>query len=232
MDTDALYYIADGMTSSYDNVEGSDGQRNDAHLIELASALAVIDFTKDSQIIRGSKIYKEFATEKEANIMDLSLMSPSTRKVLASSLISFYIFSQFYQHHLQSTFGAAWAKARNFKPDMLSEGFYRNLNTFIDWFKDDGKEGWLMEMARNSRAFQPFNLDGYNNIFHSIVGYEPKQVGFFGKLFANKDGFVLIDDEIAISSNGIDKRLSDKDYFMNVHWIGIKNAIVKRLNLV
>lgn len=232
LDTDALYYIADGMTSSYDNVEGSDGQRNDAHLIEMASALAVIDFTQDSQIIRGSKIYKEFATEKEANIMDLSLMSPSTRKVLASSLISFYIFSQFYQHHLQSTFGAAWAKARNFKHDMLSEGFYRNLNTFIDWFKDDGKEGWLMEMARNSRAFQPFNLDGYNNIFHSIVGYEPKQVSLFGRIFANKDGFVLIDDEIAKSSNGIDKRLSDKDYFMNVHWIGIKNAIVKRLNLV
>ena len=234
LDTDALYYIADGMTSSYDNVEGSDGQKNDAHLIEMASALAVIDFTKDSQIVRGSKIYKEFATEQEANTMDLSLMSPATRKILASSLISFYVFSQFYQHHLKETFDAAWAKARNFKPDMLSEGFYRNLDTFIDYFKYNAKDndGWLVEMARNSRAFQPFNLEGYNNIFHSINGYPPKQVGFFGKLFANKDGFVLIDDEIAKSSNGVDKRLSDKDYFMNVHWIAIRNAIAKRLNLV
>ena len=182
--------------------------------------------------MRGAKIYKEFATEQENGTMDLSLLSPSTRKMLAPSLISFYIFSQFYQHHLKDTFDAAWAKARNFKLDMLSEGFYRNLNTFINWFKDDGKDGWLVEMARNSRSFQPFNLEGYNNIFHSIMGYEPKQVGFFGKLFANKDGFVLIDDEIAKSSNGVDKRLSDKDYFMNVHWIAIRNAIAKRLNLV
>lgn len=232
LDTDALYYIADSMTSSYDNVEGSDGQKNDAHLIEMASALAIIDFAKDPQIMRGANVYKEFATEQVNGTMDLSLLSPSTREILAPSLISFYIFSQFYQHHLKDTFDAAWAKARNFKPDMLSEGFYRNLNTFINWFKDDGKDGWLVEMARNSRSFQPFNLEGYNNIFHSIMGYEPKQVGFFGKLFANKDGFVLIDDEIAKSSNGVDKRLSDKDYFMNVHWIAIRNAIAKRLNLV
>ena len=228
LDTDALYYIADSMTSSYANVEGSDGQKNDAHFIEVAAALAVIDFAKDTQIMRGSHIYKEFATEQEADTMDLSMLSPSTRKVLAPALISFYIFSQFYQHHLDSTFGAAWAIARNFKPDMLSEGFYRNLSTLTTWFKDE----WLAEMARNSRAFQPFNTEGYGSIFHSITGYETKQLGFLGKFWGNKDGFVLIDDEIAKSSNGVDKRLSDKDYFMNVHWIAIKNAITKRLNLV
>ena len=232
LDTDALYYIADSMTSSYDNVEGSDRQKNDAHLIELASALAVIDFTRDSQIMRGSKLYKEFASEQATNCMDLSLLSPSTRQILAMPLISFYVFSQFFEHHLSTTFDAAWAKARNFKQDMLSDGFYRNVRAFIERFKGSNSEGWLMEMARNSRGFAPFNLDGYNNIFHSISGYEPKQLGFMGKFFGNKDGFVLIDDEIAKSSNGVDKRLSDKDYFMNVHWIAIRNAIVKRLNLV
>lgn len=164
--------------------------------------------------------------------MDLSLLSPSTRNMIAPSLISFYVFSQFYNHHLRSTFDAAWAKARNFKTDMLSEGFYRNLEKFIGCFVFDGQDGWLKEMARNSRSFAPFNLDGFNNIFHSINGYEPKQVGFLGKFFGNKDGFVIIDDEIAKSSNGVDKRLSDKDYFMNVHWIAINNAINKRLNLV
>ena len=50
LDTDALYYIADSMTSSYDNVEGSDGQKNDAHFIELASALAVVDFAKETRL--------------------------------------------------------------------------------------------------------------------------------------------------------------------------------------
>lgn len=232
LDTDALYYIADSMTSSYNNVEGSDNQKNDAHIIEMAAALAIVDFARDSQIVRGANIYKEFASESESNTMDLSLLSPSTRNMIAPSLISFYIFSQFYKHHLRSTFEAAWAKARNYKTDMLSEGFYRSLEKFLGCFIFDGQDGWLMEMARNSRSFAPFNLDGYNNIFHSINGYEPKQVGFLGKFFGNKDGFVIIDDEIAKSSNGVDKRLSDKDYFMNVHWIAINNAINKRLNLV
>ena len=90
LDTDALYYIADSMTSSYDNVEGSDGQKNDAHLIEMASALAIIDFAKDPQIMRGANVYKEFATEQVNGTMDLSLLSPSTREILAPSLISFY----------------------------------------------------------------------------------------------------------------------------------------------
>lgn len=232
LDTDALYYIADSMTSSYNNVEGSDGQKNDAHFIEMASALAIIDFARDTSIMRGSNVYKEFASASESNTMDLSMLSPSTRQLIAQPLISFYIFSQFFKHHMKETFGGAWAKARSFKTDILSNGFFRNVRKFIDLFVSNGEEGWLPEMARNSRAFAPFNLKGYNNIFHSINGYEPKQTGFMGKLFGNKDGFVLIDDEIAKASDGMDKRLSDNDYVMNVHWTAINNAINKRLNLV
>ena len=41
---DALYYIGDLVTASYENREGGSGQRNDAHFIELCSALAVLDF--------------------------------------------------------------------------------------------------------------------------------------------------------------------------------------------
>mgnify|MGYP002677464827 CR=1 FL=1 len=237
LDTDALYYIADDMSSMYENVEGSDNQKNDAHFIEMASALAVVDFAKDNNIRRGSNLYKEFATEKLSGNMNLSSLSPSTRQELALPLISFYIFSQFYKHHLDDTFDLAWAKARNFGTDMLSEGYYRDLGSFLSSFMDgwnnqSKEKGWLVEMAGNSRAFGPFNINGYKNIFHSINGYEPKQVGFLGKMFGNKDGYVLIDDEIAKSSNKFDKRMSDEDYFMNVHWIAIDSAVSKRLNLV
>lgn len=228
LDTDALYYIADSMTSSYENVEGSDGQKNDAHFIELASALAIVDFAKDSQIVRGAYVYKEFASEQDADTMDLSLLSPSTRQELAFHLISFYIFSQFYQHHLRDSFDGPWAKDRGFKVDMLREGFYRNIGTFLGWFRDE----WLVELARNSRHFQPFNLNGYTDIFHSIMGYEAKKLGFMSKILKSKDGFSLIDSELADSSNNADRCLSDKDYFMNVHWVAIKMAIHKRLNLV
>ncbi len=227
LDTDALYYIADDMTSAYENREGSSGQRNDAHFIELAAALAVVDFARDRSVTRGSGIYKEFAAEKVAAELDMSMLSPATRSVLVRPIVDFYVFAQFCCHHLPGTFGAAWAKARGFSADMLLRDFYRNLGSFLGSFLD----GWLREMAGNSRSFRAFNTEGFDSIFHSVVGYEPKPVGLLGRLVGNKDGFTLIDDEVAKASATMEKRISDYDYFMNVHWMAIDNAVARRLNL-
>lgn len=226
LDTDALYYIGDDMTSTYENHEGAAQQRNDAHFIELAAALAVVDFARDKGIQRGSGVYREFGVDKVAAEMDLTMLSASTRSLLDKPLVSFYVFAQYFFHHLESTFGGAWAKARNFSSDMLGKDFYRSLADVLGHFKDE----WIAEMACNSRAFKAFNVDGYANIFHSITGFQPKEVGFFGKFFGNKDGFTLIDDEMAKASASIEKRMSDYDYFMNVNWVAINEAIAKRLN--
>ena len=40
-----LYYIGDERNKQYENKEGGQLQRNNAHIIELASALAIVDFT-------------------------------------------------------------------------------------------------------------------------------------------------------------------------------------------
>lgn len=230
LDTDALYYIADDMMSTYDNVEGADAQMNAAHFIEMVAALAVVDFAKDRSIQRGANVYKEFATDSVANTMDLTMLCQSTRDELAMPLISFYVFSQYCQHHLKQTFGQAWAKARNLSEDMLSESFFRDIISFMRSFKDE----WLAEMASNSRSFSPFNLEGCADaqIFQSINGYEPKKLGFMGKLFNNKDGFTLIDDEAAKISKNLDQQLPVKDYFMNVFWLAVNKAIKERVNLV
>ena len=232
IDTDALYYIADEMTSTYDNVEGSAGQENDAHFVELASALAILDFAKSNNIVRGSDVYKEFAVEHISSELNLSQLSDSTNLQIALPLMRFYIFTQFYQHHLSGTFDQAWASGR-FSADRLSDTFQQELQGFMRRFlRDEMKdEGWLTEMDRNSRKFSPFTFDRYNDIFHSVNGYEPKKIGFWGRLTANQDGFTLIDDEVAKASDHLDKKMSDNDYFMNVHLIAITEAIKKRLNL-
>ena len=226
IDTDALYYIADNMSSAYDNVEGDSLQKNDAHFIEMASALAIVDFAKNN-IQRGANVYKEFASESTNSTVDLSMLSPSTRSVLWNPLVSFYVFSQFYKHHLKNTFDLAWAKARNFSRDMLCGGFYKELDDFVKAFLGE----WLFEMEGNSRSFKPFNMDRYDNVFHSVNGYEPKQIGMMGRMFGNKDGFVLLDDEIAKSSKQFEQGMQDCDYFMNVHWLAVDAAIKKRFNL-
>ena len=42
---DALYYLADDITNTYDNHEGGTAQENDAHLIEFLAATAIVDFS-------------------------------------------------------------------------------------------------------------------------------------------------------------------------------------------
>ena len=41
----ALYYLADDITNTYDNHEGGTAQENDAHLIEFLAATAIVDFS-------------------------------------------------------------------------------------------------------------------------------------------------------------------------------------------
>ena len=42
----AMYYLADDVTNTYENHEGGTGQKNDAHLIEFLAASAIVDFSK------------------------------------------------------------------------------------------------------------------------------------------------------------------------------------------
>ena len=44
---DALYYLGDNILSKYENNEGGEFQKNDAHLLELIAALAIVNFDED-----------------------------------------------------------------------------------------------------------------------------------------------------------------------------------------
>lgn len=61
---DALYYIGDNIKATYENHDGGSAQKNKAHLIELASALAVLSFasTDDAQLA-GDTIHYEYGLD-------------------------------------------------------------------------------------------------------------------------------------------------------------------------
>lgn len=52
-DINALYYLADEQKNSYDNHEGMSDQQNDAHLIELLAATAIVDFCNNGELMSG-----------------------------------------------------------------------------------------------------------------------------------------------------------------------------------
>ena len=71
---DALYYIGDQPGSKlYPNVEGGAQQTNNAHVVEMLAAAAVLDFAqKGNDDFTDNKRYYEFALKRNDKTLDLA----------------------------------------------------------------------------------------------------------------------------------------------------------------
>lgn len=238
LNTDVLYYISDKLSKNYDNHEGDSAQRNNAHFVEMVAALSIIDFCKNNVQHDGSKSFKEFGFNEDKPVVSIRTLADSTRALVEKPLISMFIFEKFYKEHLKNTWENAWAKDFSYADDdnegkmdstVMSHDFFVKLTKFLKDFDNE----WLREMANNSRAFKPFNLEtSGENIFNSIDGYEPKKTGFWGKLTSkNLDGYEAIDNAIADISNDLHKKLPMYDYFMDVHWQAINKVLKSKFGI-
>lgn len=238
LNTDVLYYISDKLSQNYDNHEGDSAQRNNAHFVEMVAALSIIDFCKNNVQHDGSKSFKEFGFNEDKPVVSIRTLADSTRALVGKPLISMFIFEKFYKEHLKNTWENAWAKDFSYADDdnegkmdstVMSHDFFVKLTKFLKDFDNE----WLREMANNSRAFKPFNLEtSGENIFNSIDGYEPKKTGFWGKLTSkNLDGYEAIDNAIADISNDLHKKLPMYDYFMDVHWQAINKVLKSKFGI-
>lgn len=238
LNTDVLYYISDKLSKNYDNHEGDSAQRNNAHFVEMVAALSIIDFCKNNVQHDGSKSFKEFGFNEDKPVVSIRTLADSTRALVGKPLISMFIFEKFYKEHLKNTWENAWAKDFSYADDdnegkmdstVMSHDFFVKLTKFLKDFDNE----WLREMANNSRAFKPFNLEtSGENIFNSIDGYEPKKTGFWGKLTSkNLDEYEAIDNAIADISNDLHKKLPMYDYFMDVHWQAINKVLKSKFGI-
>lgn len=238
LNTDVLYYISDKLSKNYDNHEGDSAQRNNAHFVEMVAALSIVDFCKNNVQHDGSKSFKEFGFNEDKPVVSIRTLADSTRALVGKPLISMFIFEKFYKEHLKNTWENAWAKDFSYADDdnegkmdstVMSHVFFVKLTKFLKDFDNE----WLREMANNSRAFKPFNLEtSGENIFNSIDGYEPKKTGFWGKLTSkNLDGYEAIDNAIADISNDLHKKLPMYDYFMDVHWQAINKVLKSKFGI-
>lgn len=238
LNTDVLYYISDKLSKNYDNHEGDSAQRNNAHFVEMVAALSIVDFCKNNVQHDGSKSFKEFGFNEDKPVVSIRTLADSTRALVGKPLISMFIFEKFYKEHLKNTWENAWAKDFSYTDDdnegkmdstVMSHDFFVKLTKFLKDFDNE----WLREMANNSRAFKPFNLEtNGENIFNSIDGYEPKKTGFWGKLTSkNLDGYEAIDNAIADISNDLHKKLPMYDYFMDVHWQAINKVLKSKFGI-
>ena len=197
----SLYYIADDFSGKpYKNDPGDHGQRNDAHFVEMASALAIIDFletpdrdleTSDGKALKP--IYKAFGIRKDSSDIKFSDLEDYTERKIAMKLSQLVLFRKYLIEHLNSAIEKeAWS---NDSPEInrkfIDDTFYRtNLSEFLSSFAD-----WIKEMSDNRRSFSPFNLD--SNIEALIDGRTVKS-----SWFSSRVDFSFMDNKLSKQAKG------------------------------
>ena len=188
-----LYYLGDEKTRDYKHDPGENGQKNDAHFIELAAALSIVDFCEipdeDLETVEGKPdgpIFKDFGVKRDLDTLTFNALGNDTQMVITKALSQYTLFHLFLKDYLKETVnkGRPFAERKAPKIDgaFLSSSFYKNYLT--DFNK--GFESWLNELARNRRAFNPFNLQPAK--LSEFINDSKTKKGLFGqKDFGNKE---------------------------------------------
>jgi hypothetical protein len=179
-----MYYVGDNISKDYENIEGNSGQKNDAHFIELISALAILDFANKSDY--SESIVKEFGIEREADSLNFNDLADITKRNIFKPLSQYFYFNLFISNELKKTHNLNYGRIAPIIDDaFFTSDFYNSLSKFNSYFDE-----WLKELKNNRRGFHPFELNPTTNeIFNYINDIAPRKDKLFGS--KNYERFVV-----------------------------------------
>jgi hypothetical protein len=179
----ALYYIGDNITRDYKAAEGKLEQKNNAHVIEMISALALFDFMNipDDQAVcvdgkAQAPVYREYGIVGDTEHLSLQNLGDTSKRIALKSLTQYALTCNFLNNKLRDAIHKPenWVRSKTvpITGDFLVSDFYnQQLSRFNARFKE-----WLDEMKNNTRSLHAFNLD--TTLLHNIVnGYTPMKKG-------------------------------------------------------
>lgn len=223
-DINTLYYIGDNSATqkSYDNNEGGDEQMNKAHVIEMLSALAVVDFA-NAQSNAGGPTYKEFglASDDVENII-FSDFAPGTIAMIRKPMTQMMLFTHYLKKmSLNSILGQQWSKDYGLDRNFFASDFVNNLR-----YVQDDYENWLKEMEDNQVGFAPFTWNN-NNLFDIVNGLTPTK-SFFSRF--KKDNYELFDKTLdkKHTSNNSEKK---EQKFVELFYQSTETLVHDKLNM-
>ena len=213
---DALYFLADNMTNTYENHEGGSAQQNDAHLIEFLAATAIVDFS--------NKAHSNTAN-KELGLKDMTGGSVTfdsfydkQKKMLFAPLTAFMIMANCLTYKMDYYTSKDFnANYENFH-GLYNSSFMSELQTMASLFIE-----WLDEMKRNKRSLDLFNLNAKDKPFEVVTGYKPK------KIASLKSDYDLITARL---NSAVKKCISNdnNDKFLEMFYLGLSRLINEKFN--
>lgn len=183
----AMYYIADGSETVYNNNEGGELQKNEAHRVELMGASSLIHFFSltDSDLGNKTKHFeyaiKPIGEDKKtapplifSNFFDKGTgVDFNTKDIVFANLTKFKYFSKIYREFIPKNLDKDFSKNLELDKDSKTNE-YKHIKAFVDehFYK------WLEELHTNQGMFTPFNLNGH---FDDMV--KGKNITQKGKLY-------------------------------------------------
>ncbi len=215
---DALYYVADDINNAYDNHVGGVNQTNDAHLVELISALAIVDFVNNVKNRLNPTIHKEFGIknlQNGSNDVILSDFEKGTEAIIKDSLIRMFLFTKYNKNCLEKQYEhQPWAIDRELDKTFFRGSFYKNIEMFqTDFFT------WLWELSSNKRRLTMFELGDDCELFNSVKDYPPKKSFGFTKNYALIDKYLNKQEQ-----SGTNK----EQLYMNLFYGALKEVVSQK----
>ncbi len=175
---DVLYFIGNkGNTNILEYAVGGKEQKNDAHFLELAGALAIVDFCENINISVNEAVIKEFGIENDTEMIKFGDLSLMNQKEIARPLTKYKLFAEYLNIGLSKALNVSrWTKS-NIKMVSKNENSYLDENYFasseyklqIETFNEKFNT-WLDEMSTNKPAFIPFNKINWGDALDLING--------------------------------------------------------------
>ena len=211
----ALYYLADDISNTYENHEGGSAQLNDAHLIEFLASTAIVDFANK---------HHDNTTNKELGLSDLNgsvtfaSFYDRMREILFTPLTGFIMMSNCLTYK-RDYYQSMSFNANNDNFDGLyNSSFMNELQTFCESYIQ-----WLKEMKDNKRSLDLFNLSANDNPFDVVTGLKPK------KILSIKSDYDLVTDRLNSEIRKCHAQ-DDKDKFLEMFYLGTQRLINEKFN--
>lgn len=224
---DALYYLGDNVKALYENNDGGSKQKNDAHFIELAAALAVLNFAAiQDDKFPETPLHYEYGLEttkdpkEQVTFQDFGKES---RDLLYRSLTQFILMNKYLLNASESQYKyQPWAIDNKLDKNFFNGDFYADV-----MFVQNDYYHWLKEMSSNERGFKPFNEERTNPLFDIVNGKNPSK--YYPHFFTRN--YALVDSILNKHWKGWNKAATREQKFMEVFFRATEDLVKHKYNI-
>jgi len=237
---DALYYIADNQSTTYDHHKGGDAQKNNAHFVELSAAMAILDFIspdktsinfhRDANNDIERTTYKEMGINATSSSLTFENLSDETNALLINPLSRFLLFAKYMGYTIVSENkngkeelvvkkvdnNDIFEKEKKYQPyaRKFFTGDFRKSNSIqkLESIQIRFVE-WLLEMENQNRKFTPFNLKTSNAT--DFISGKLNVIKSDSMVYKN---WARVDNELNRLYSAIDNSLENESRFIELFY--------------